>query len=112
MAGALGAGETARQHAAIVESLIDFDVEPVIVASAAIRSDPVVERIVRRRADRDIRQRKILHHLVGHGVDQVAGAVRELIWRSGEVRAARARVSGQVIEWDVRAADGATGELL
>ena len=52
--------------------MVDLNVKSVIAARAAVRADPVIQRIVLRGSHADIRQRKVLHHLQGHGIDEIA----------------------------------------
>ena len=87
--------------------MIDLYVETVIVATATIGPNPVVQRIISSRPNSHVGQWEILHHLERHGVYQVARRPWYLIGRAHQIRVSWTHVSGQIVEGNVVAADRA-----
>src|SRR5689334_14428520 len=88
MAGDRPWREAAGEHA-FANSVIDLDVEAMVVALIAVYADTVVQRVVLRASHGDVGHREVLHHLVRDGIDEIAGAVRKLIGSSDEQLVAR-----------------------
>src|ERR1041384_4417341 len=109
MADALRAREPPAEYAHIGEAMVELDIELMAVTAAAIGANPVIERIICGRADSHVGQREIPHHLKRHRVDQVTGTSRRNVRRPQQFGIAGAHVSDQIIEGDVRTANGPAG---
>src|SRR5439155_17528065 len=97
--------KSSGQQGAVADVLVDSDVELVASARARAASSKVDVRIVGWIADIEIRQRVVLHNLIGYRIDHVATRCRKLVRVSGQRGTPRALISRHVIERDERAAD-------
>ncbi len=102
-----GMRDASGQLAGVAQPVIELKVELVAVVSASVRSNPVVQVIVRRRSNTQVGQREVLHHFERHWIDQVAGLNGQRIGRARQLGIARTDVGRQIVEGNEGAAHGA-----